>query len=42
MYFNNCCPCKPSKEALDEKIAQRLWTVSDNILEDRLNRLATI
>lgn len=41
MYFNNCCPCKPSKEALNEKMAQRLWTVSDSILEDRLNRWTT-
>lgn len=42
MYFNNCCPCQPSDEAMDEKLAQKLWAVSDNILMDRLNRVANL
>ncbi|CAG2218708.1 WWOX [Mytilus edulis] len=42
MYFNNCCPCQPSKESMDEQLAEKLWTVSETILQDRLARLTSI
>lgn len=42
VYFNNCCPCQPSKVGMNEEMAQRLWTVSESILKDRLNRKTAV
>lgn len=42
MYFNNCCPCQPCDESMDEKLAKKLWTISDEILQDRLNRMTNL
>ena len=35
-YFADCNLAKPSKHARDAKLAQRLWQVSEDILEDYL------
>ncbi|KAJ8041755.1 WW domain-containing oxidoreductase [Holothuria leucospilota] len=37
LYFNSCCPCLPSEEALSEEVAKALWEYCDNIIEQRLS-----
>ncbi|KAK3085657.1 hypothetical protein FSP39_006774 [Pinctada imbricata] len=36
MYFNNCCRCEPSKAGCDEDLAQKVWDLSEKMLNDRL------
>ncbi|XP_064456754.1 WW domain-containing oxidoreductase-like [Ornithodoros turicata] len=40
LYFNNCCPCKTSAAAQDERLAAKLWNLSEAMLEKGLNREA--
>lgn len=35
LYFNNCCPCKPSGAAQDTLLAQTLWKISEAMLVQR-------
>ncbi|XP_022704927.1 WW domain-containing oxidoreductase-like [Varroa jacobsoni] len=35
LYFNNCAPCKPTKPALDDKMAEKLWTLSEKLLKGK-------
>ncbi|KAL1460021.1 hypothetical protein WDU94_011961, partial [Cyamophila willieti] len=33
-YFNNCCRCPPSKAAQDEILANVLWKMSEDMVQD--------
>ncbi|XP_071553952.1 WW domain-containing oxidoreductase [Temnothorax nylanderi] len=37
-YFNNCCRCQPTNAALDPALAERLWTLSQDMIADALKR----
>jgi hypothetical protein len=37
VYVNNCFPCQPSETALDVHLGKALWTVSVQMISDRLN-----
>ena len=37
IYVNNCFPCQPSPVALNEQLRKTLWTVSEQILRQRLD-----
>jgi hypothetical protein len=32
MYFNNCYRCTPSKSAQDEVLAEKLWSLSEDMI----------
>ena len=34
LYLNNCCICPPTKAASDDKLSEKLWSVSEKILKD--------
>ncbi|XP_003744439.1 WW domain-containing oxidoreductase [Galendromus occidentalis] len=34
LYLNNCCICSATKAANDDKLAEKLWRVSEKILKD--------
>lgn len=43
LYFNNCCVCDSSKEALSENLITKLWDMSEKMIGERLqneNRLS--
>ncbi|XP_078492679.1 WW domain-containing oxidoreductase [Ciona intestinalis] len=36
LYFNNCFRCEPSEPASDPTAATRLWTITEDLINDRL------
>ncbi|OQR79410.1 WW domain-containing oxidoreductase-like [Tropilaelaps mercedesae] len=35
LYLNNCAPCTPSKPALDDKMGEKLWALSERLLKEK-------
>lgn len=38
LYFNNCCICQPSDEALNEASITKLWKLSEKMITDRIKQ----
>ena len=32
LYFNNCTVCTPSKSAQDEELAEKVWSLSEQMI----------
>ncbi|XP_064641026.1 WW domain-containing oxidoreductase-like [Lineus longissimus] len=39
MYFNNCVRCPPAPDACNSRIAKRLWKVTEEMIDKRLEQM---
>ncbi|XP_064610463.1 WW domain-containing oxidoreductase-like [Liolophura sinensis] len=37
LYFNNCCPCRPSDYCFQDNLSKKLWDISEKMLADRMS-----